>query len=100
MKYGAENEAGVLYAKKGYYKGKEVTITHHSGSQVWLEDYPVKDVDGMMVCGCWVESASVVFGGDEVVSDQDNKKKPTKKQNKRNTRTNKSKTIANKAKNN
>lgn len=54
-----ENEARVLYARKGYYKGKEVTVTHRYGAQVWLEDYPVgkKPVE----YGCWVDSESVKY---------------------------------------
>lgn len=61
MMHGVENEAGVLYAKKGYYKGKEVTITHHSGAEVWLEDYP----ESPLVYGCWVPSDSVTYKSSE-----------------------------------
>lgn len=59
MMHGAENEAGVLYATKGYYKGREVTVTHHSGAEVWIEDYPIgKDP---VLYGCWVPSESVTY---------------------------------------
>ena len=60
MRNSVENEAGVFYAKKGYYKGKEVTVTHHHGAEVYLEDYPVNGADGLVV-GCWVPSDSVVY---------------------------------------
>ncbi len=53
-----DNEAGVLYAKKGYYKGQEVTVTHHYGAEVWLEDYKEK---GSRECGCWVSGDSVSY---------------------------------------
>lgn len=57
MKFGEPNDAGVLFAVKGYYKGKQVTVTHHDGSQVWIEDYPIgKDP---IQYGCWVPTESV-----------------------------------------
>lgn len=59
MKYGAENESGVFYATKGWYKGKEVTVTHHDGAMVWLEDYPVGK--GTIEYGCWVPNESVKY---------------------------------------
>ena len=55
-----ENEAGVFFAKVGYYKGKEVIVTHHDGSMVWLENYPVNGDDGLIL-GCWVPSESVSY---------------------------------------
>lgn len=58
-KYGAENEAGVFYATTGYYKGKKVTITHHDGANVWLEDYPVGK--NPIEYGCWVSNDSVSY---------------------------------------
>ena len=56
---GAENEAGVFFARKGYYKGKEVTITHRNGEMVWLEDYPIgRDP---VEYGTWVKNESVRY---------------------------------------
>ena len=52
-----DNEAGVLYAKKGYYKGTEVTVTHHYGAEVWLEDYRQKGGE----TGCWVPAEAVSY---------------------------------------
>ena len=59
-----DNEAGVKYARKGYYKGTEVVVTHRYGSQVWLEDYPVRVKGGPTEYGCWVESESVTYKDD------------------------------------
>ena len=59
-----DNEAGVMYARKGYYKGTEVVVTHRYGSQVWLEDYPVKHGGGPTEYGCWVEGESVTYKDD------------------------------------
>lgn len=57
--YGVENEAGVYFARKGYYKGKEVTATHRNGDEVWLEDYPVgKDP---IEYGIWVKNEAVAY---------------------------------------
>lgn len=54
-----ENDARVFFAKKGYYNGKEVTVTHRSGAEVWLEDYPVgKDP---IEYGVWVPNDSVSY---------------------------------------
>lgn len=60
MRNSVENEAGVFYAKKGFYKGKEVTVTHHHGAEVYLEDFPISGPDGLVV-GCWVPSESVSY---------------------------------------
>lgn len=57
--YGIENDARVFFAKKGYYKGKEVTITHRDNAMVWLEDYPVGK--NPTEYGCWVPSDSVKY---------------------------------------
>ena len=59
VKNGEVNDAGVFYARKGFYKGKEVTVTHRDPAtgEVWLEDFPVgKDP---VTFGCWVPSDSV-----------------------------------------
>lgn len=64
--YGCENERGVFYARKGYYKGKEVTVTHRNPQtgEVWLEDYQVgKDP---VTYGCWVDMDSVNFKGGKI----------------------------------
>ena len=54
-----ENDARVFFAKKGYYNGKEVTVTHRDGAMVWLEDYPVgKDP---IEYGVWVPNDSVSY---------------------------------------
>ena len=58
--YGVENEARVFYARKGYYKGKEVTVTHRNGDMVWLEDFPVRD-NGSLEYGLWVRNDSVRY---------------------------------------
>ena len=58
-KHGAENEAGVFYAVKGRYKGQEVTVTHHDGAMVWLEDYGKAPN-----IGCWVPNDSVSYGAE------------------------------------
>ena len=58
--YGVENDARVFFAKKGYYKGKEVTVTHRDNAMVWLEDYPVKQ-NGSTEYGIWVPSDSVSY---------------------------------------
>ena len=57
-----ENDAGVLFAKKGYYKGQEVTVTHHDGAMVWLEDYPIGK--NPIEYGCWVSNESVSYQGE------------------------------------
>ena len=57
----ADNEAGVIYATKGYYKGTEVTVTHHYGAEVWLEDYPIRHKGSPIEYGCWVPSDSVSY---------------------------------------
>lgn len=59
-----DNEAGVLYAKKGFYRGTEVTVTHHYGAEVWLEDYPIKQKGSPTEYGCWVSSDSVSYKDD------------------------------------
>ncbi len=53
-----ENNAGVFFARKGRYKGVEVTVTHRDPKtgDVWLEDYPVK---GSTEVGVWVNGESV-----------------------------------------
>jgi len=56
-----DNEAGVKFARKGYYKGVEVTVTHRYGSQVWLEDYPIRHKGSATEWGCWVEGESVTY---------------------------------------
>ena len=82
-----ENDAGVLYAKKGYYKGKEVTVTHHDGAMVWLEDYPIGK--NPIEYGCWVPNESVSYEGiinsENVANKTENKwrTKKTRKSNKR-----------------
>ena len=57
-KYGEQNCAGVWWARKGYYKGKEVTVTHRDpkSGQVYLEDYKEKDEYGL-----WVNNDSVTY---------------------------------------
>lgn len=71
---GVWNEEGVFFARKGYYKGKEVTVTHRDPKtgQVWLEDFPIgKDP---VLYGCWVDGESVRYAelkeNDEFVSKQ------------------------------
>ena len=54
-----ENDAGVRFARKGYYKGKEVTVTHRYRDMVWLEDYPVGH--DPVEFGCWVPNRSVKY---------------------------------------
>lgn len=54
-----ENDSKVFFARKGYYKGKEVTVTHRYGTEVWLEDYPVSKAP--IEYGCWVNSESVKY---------------------------------------
>lgn len=54
-----ENDARVFFARKGYYNGKEVTVTHRHGAEVWLEDYPVGK--NPITYGCWVSSDSVKY---------------------------------------
>lgn len=56
---GVENEAGVFFARKGIYKGKEVTVTHRNGEMVWLEDYPVSKAP--VEYGLWVRNDSVKY---------------------------------------
>ena len=57
--YGVDNEAGVYFARKGYYKGKEVTVTHRNGDEVWIEDYPIGKAP--IEYGCWVKNESVSY---------------------------------------
>ena len=57
-----ENDARVFFARKGYYKGKEVTVTHHDGAMVWLEDYPVGG--SPVEYGCWVPNDSIRYKGE------------------------------------
>ena len=73
--YGVENDARVFFAKKGYYKGKEVTVTHRNPAtgEVWLEDYPVGKAPIMY--GCWVSADSVRFDGEVVTEKKETKKK-------------------------
>lgn len=69
-----ENESGVYFAKRGYYKGKEVTVTHRHGSMVWVEDYPINGDDGLIV-GCWVPSESVSYTSEEKTKQKPNSNK-------------------------
>ena len=74
MKFGVENDAGVFYARKGYYQGKEVTVTHHDGAMVWLEDYPIGK--NPIEYGCWVSNESVSYKGiinSEIANKTENK---------------------------
>ena len=61
MDKGVWNEEGVFFARKGYYKGKEVTVTHRDPAtgQVWLEDYPLGK--NPILYGCWVNGDSVSY---------------------------------------
>lgn len=54
-----ENEARVYFARKGYYKGVEVTVTHRNGDMVWLEDFPVGH--DPILYGLWVKNDSVKY---------------------------------------
>ena len=83
--YGVENNAGVFFAKKGYYKGTEVTVTHRDpeSGKVWLDDYPVK-TNGPTEYGLWVDADSVSFKGEVKQSTQSHKPKRAKKRNKSN----------------
>lgn len=56
------NDAGVFFAKKGFYEGKSVTVTHRdpASDQVYLEDYPVQDGKNVLY-GLWVNKSSVNF---------------------------------------
>lgn len=62
MRESVVNEAGIFNAKKGYYKGKEVTVTHRDpkSGDVFLEDCPRKD-GGITVYGIWVSADSVKY---------------------------------------
>ena len=64
--YGVENNSRVFFAKKGYYKGTEVTITHRDPAtgDVWLDDYPTKGPNGLDY-GIWANADSVVYKGEE-----------------------------------
>ena len=75
--YGVENDARVFFAKKGYYKGKEVTVTHRNPAtgEVWLEDYPVGKAP--IRYGCWVNADSVRYT--QEAADSKETKKPVKK---------------------
>ena len=79
-----DNEAGVKYARKGYYKGTEVVVTHRYGSQVWLEDYPVRTKGGPTEYGCWVESESVTYKDDAAPKQKPKPNSYNKKQNRQN----------------
>lgn len=61
MDKGVWNEAGVFFARKGYYKGKEVTVTHRdpASGQVWLEDFEVNK--NPTEVGLWVNGDSVSY---------------------------------------
>ena len=78
--YGVENNAGVFYARKGYYKGTEVTVTHRDpeSGKVWLDDYPVK-TNGPTEYGLWVDADSVTYKGEEHVSNKRRSRKDVKK---------------------
>ena len=58
-----DNDGMVFFAKKGYYKGAEVTVTHRDPEtgNVWLEDYKGK---GDIEAGCWVNADSVKYKGE------------------------------------
>ena len=90
MKFGAENDAGVLYAVKGRYKGKEVTVTHHDGTMAWIEDYPVGSPP---LYGLWVPNDSIQYGIQPDIKEEINQKvnqrnsKRSKKSNKKKTDT-------------
>ena len=93
-----DNEAGVKFARKGYYKGVEVTVTHRYGSQVWLEDYPIRHKGGPTEWGCWVEGESVTYKDnfdDDSANEQPSNREPTsipmtlKKPNAKNNQSNK-----------
>lgn len=72
-----ENEAGVYFARKGYYNGKEVTVTHRDGPMVWLEDYPVGKAP--VEYGCWVPNESVNYRDKEFNENKPNCKTKVKK---------------------
>lgn len=55
------NDARVFNARKGYYKGTEVTITHRDNAMVWLEDYPINKKGSPTEYGIWVPSESVKY---------------------------------------
>lgn len=74
-----DNEAGVKFARKGYYKGVEVTVTHRYGSQVWLEDYPIRHKGGPTEWGCWVEGESVTYKDDLNQRDSDSELEQSQK---------------------
>jgi len=82
MGVGVENVAGVYFARKGYYKGKEVTVTHRDPAtgDLWLEDYQVKGANGLDY-GIWVNADSVSFSGNtsETIKPKQ-QKKATQKQ--------------------
>lgn len=53
-----ENLAGVFFARKGHYNGKNVTITHRDPAtgMLWLEDYVEKESN---TAGVWVDADKV-----------------------------------------
>ena len=57
------NTAGVFFAKKGYYNGQEVTVTHRDPKtgMVWLEDYVIKHKGSPNEFGKWVDGDSVTY---------------------------------------
>lgn len=71
------NEAGVFYARKGFYKGKEVTVTHRDGAMVYLEDYPIGKAP--VEYGCWVPNESVNYKNKEFNENKPNGKTKIKK---------------------
>ena len=70
-----QNESGVFFARRGYYKGKEVTITHRDPAtgQVWLEDFPIGK--SPVEYGCWVNGDSVNYDFKGVKQNESNKRR-------------------------
>ena len=73
------NEAGVYFARRGYYNGQEVTVTHRFGSQVYLEDFAVTSKNSPPQYGLWVNNDSVQYKDDIIVEAQPPKRKSSKR---------------------
>ena len=58
-----ENDAGVFYAREGYYNGQKVIVTHRdqANGMVWLENYAERHKGSPVEYGKWVNGDSVTY---------------------------------------
>jgi hypothetical protein len=74
------NLNNLYFARKGFYNGQEVTVTHRDpkSGQLWLEDYVVSKKSPVEV-GCWVDAESVTYKDGEQREKKQSHKRNQKK---------------------